>query len=223
MPRLLPALLATPLALTLAACCGSFSLDEPMTKTVTDLGANPESFEVEYDCSLEGGVVEPLDLACLLLTDQAKYLVELDQRYTKALTEEEKGKLGELRDEVLARLTADVGQLQGAVAQLEQPRADLRLAVVLALDEVSIIESAPGATSAIDSNTRIQGEGPMANSSISASFASVRVLSADQRPLGVILRQVSPAQALNMLVDDMRVFAVDKGYLSPETQAALGQ
>ena len=61
----------------------------------------------------------------------------------------------------------------------------------------------------------------MSNSSISARFGSLRVLSQDQRPLGVVLRQVSSGQAMDMLVDDMRAYAAEQGYLSPDTQAAL--
>ena len=218
MPRLFPALVAAPVALTLAACCGGFELDEPTSQTLSALGADPAALEVDYDCGLEGGVVPQLDRACLLLSEEAKFLVELDGRYAKALTEGEKGKLGELRDEVLARLQSDSRQLQDAIAQLEQPRTGLRLAVVLAMDEISVIKDGrPADVAEIDSDDHAA----LRSSSVNARFHRVRVVSDDQRPLGVLLREVSPAQALAMLVADMKSYAVAEGFLSPETQAAL--
>lgn len=219
MTRSLALLLIAPLAVTLSACCGSFTLDEPTAQGLSALGANPEALEVEYDCGLAGGVVPQLDRACLLLGDEAAHVLDLQARCDKALTDGEKVSLGELRDQALARLQAHVAQLQAAIEHLQQPRADNRLAVLLSMDEISVIRESGAVADAsqIDSDAMAA----LRKSSINAGFGEVRVVSRDQRPLGVLLRQVSPAQALGMLVDAMRNQAVEEGYLRPQTQAAL--
>lgn len=210
-------LVLTPLALTLVACCGSFTLDEQETKTFAELGLPPaDDLEVDFSCRLKGGVTDPLERACLLLGDEARYVVELNKRKARALTKEEEQRLGGLCEQISQDLVRNVKGLQTAIAQLEQPQANQRLCVVLDLDDYAVIENPGASASPIDSTTPA-----IDRSTINAHFGELRVLSRDERPLGVVLRQLSEREALSMLVDSMREHAEKQGYLTPETKSAL--
>jgi len=186
-------------ALTACACTGEWSLDEPTQAVFTEFSQRDAKVALAYSCDLPPTALALLDQAVLILDDYARFVVDRHRRWQQAMTEAERGELATLRDAVVERLYSHVDQLRAVADQAEEPTPTARLGIVYDTGPVADVGSR----------------------SATGRFQYVGVFRPDEHPTGVVVRQVSPTQAVAAVLDEMRSFARDEGILTTETKEQL--
>ncbi|MEZ6189608.1 MAG: hypothetical protein R3F62_31980, partial [Planctomycetota bacterium] len=114
--------LASLVILTLAACCrGGWELNEEAQAVVKASSTKDPEASLDYSCSLEDEVVAQLDRACLLLDARQARVIELDRRHQVAMTDEERSRLSEVREQAIDTLYAELNQLDRFAEHLSNP------------------------------------------------------------------------------------------------------
>lgn len=184
---------------------GRWSLPEDAQAVVSRTAAEQQpNATLEWPSGLPGDSGTMLDEIALALSDVGHYLVEVDKRHAQALTEEERGRLSEVRHDTIERLFQDLTHLQAVLTWWRAQGATQQLALVFA-----DVDAPPAGVRPLDPRTQ------------PVQFSHLAVLETQERPAGVYWRGVSLPLALRALRDGIVDWARGQGALSPESRERL--
>ena len=185
---------------SLEACCsGGWALTEPGDAALLKARPDTTGLTLEYDsCALSGSMNHMLERAAIILTDEEKGLIDLQQRIERAITDGERQALIARRDVLVQGMASQIDQLKAVSAAAKGGTS--AIAIVYKATKVSSIADVPV---------------------ITAKFDYLSALGPGETPAGVTIRDVTPRLALSALVDDMERFAQEQEVLTVETRARL--